>query len=707
MDIKSIDIGQLVETIRDENPVITGYLLDYTLNEKELIEKFKEHYSKKLESLYPSAWNYYNSVETEEFSFFNLTWQMFAFIRMMDYLDYEGSAFVDGNLHGQEVTSSPILLLRELIRGNKCDVNADFVLDMLHLLRQLNGKESQNIPTRAQVLIWMDKHTSGLDESVISWRKENKKRIISLLIKEIEEQKNPSVYKFEPDLSLKEKESLVNKWWDESKFHLKHAIRSWEKLNEYLNFSVSEKRLNILKEAQSKGIPIFATPYFLSLIDVREQTRREVPFNDEALLSYLFYSQDLLEEFNSIVAWEKEDIVELGKPNEAGWILPTHHIHRRYPNVAIFIPDTMGRACGGLCAYCQRMYDFQKGRFNFNLDLLRPKKSWDSLLHEVMSYFRSDPYLEDILITGGDALMSSVSSLKKILDAVLQMAIDKKKDNETRLDHLFTAEMKRVRLGTKLPIYLPQRITKELVGILKEFRIKASEIGIKQCVIQTHFSSAMEITPESEKAIKMLLKSGWAVTNQEVFTVASSRRGHSAKLKKVLNDIGILPYYTFTVKGYKENREVFANNPRSMQQQIEEKSIGRVDVRFYSTLRSFINDAPNMVKNINSIRKADQIPFLATDRNVINIPALGKSNTYRTIGITNDGRRILRFEFDSTRQHSPVVKNMEPTIIIESKSVATYLRQLQEMGENIDDYQSIWGYSAGHIELRSPVFEYL
>ncbi len=59
--------------------------------------------------------------------------------------------------------------------------------------------------------------------------------------------------------------------------------------------------------------------------------------------------------------------VEAGKPNAAGWILPGmgHNIHRRYPEVAILIPDTMGRACGGLCASCQRMYDFQSERLNF------------------------------------------------------------------------------------------------------------------------------------------------------------------------------------------------------------------------------------------------------------------------------------------------------------------------------------------------------
>ncbi|PKL14543.1 MAG: KamA family protein, partial [Spirochaetae bacterium HGW-Spirochaetae-8] len=142
-----------------------------------------------------------------------------------------------------------------------------------------------------------------------------------------------------------------------------------------------------------------------------------------------------------------------------------------------------------------------------------------------------------------------------------------------------------------------------------------------------------------------------------------------------------------------------------IQEQIEEKSIGRVDYKYHSNLRSFIHDAPRMVELIDGIRKADEIPFLATDRNTLNLPGVGKSNTYRTIGITADGRRILQFELDHTRPHSPAVEAMGDVVVIESKSVAAYMKQLARMGEDVDEYKSIWGYSAGWLEPRSPVFE--
>lgn len=129
----------------------------------------------------------------------------------------------------------------------------------------------------------------------------------------------------------------------------------------------------------------------------------------------------------------KEDVVEAGKPNAAGWLVPDgHNIHRRYPEVAILIPDSMGRACGGLCASCQRMYDFQSERLNFNFEELKPKESWDKRLRKLMEYFENDTQLRDILITGGDALMSQNKTLRNILEAVYKMAVRKRNANLKR-----------------------------------------------------------------------------------------------------------------------------------------------------------------------------------------------------------------------------------------------------------------------------------
>lgn len=205
----------------------------------------------------------------------------------------------------------------------------------------------------------------------------------------------------------------------------------------------------------------------------------------------------------------------------------------------------MGRACGGLCASCQRMYDFQSERLNFEFETLRPKESWERKLRRLMTYFEEDTQLRDILITGGDALMSQNKTLQHILDAVYRMAIRKQKANLDRPEGEKYAELQRVRLGSRLPAYLPMRINDELVEILREFKEKASAAGVKQFIIQTHFQTPLEVTPEAKEAIRKILSAGWIITNQLVYTVAASRRGHTTRLRQVLNSLGVMCYYTF------------------------------------------------------------------------------------------------------------------------------------------------------------------
>lgn len=314
------------------------------------------------------------------------------------------------------------------------------------------------------------------------------------------------------------------------------------------------------------------TPYYLSLLNTNTSG-----YDDATIRSYILYSEELVDTYGRIKAWEKEDIVVSGQPNAAGWLLPEgHNIHRRYPEVAILIPDSMGRACGGLCASCQRMYDFQSERLNFDFESLKPKETWDKKLRRLMRYFEEDAQLRDILITGGDALMSQNATLRNILDAVYKMAVRKRKANESRPEGEKYAELQRVRLGSRLLAYLPLRITDELVGILRSFKDKASRVGVTQFIIQTHFQSPLEVTPEAKKAIEAILSAGWIITNQLVYTVAASRRGHTAKLRQTLNAMGVVCYYTFSVKGFHENYAVFAPNSRSLQEQQEEKVFGLI-----------------------------------------------------------------------------------------------------------------------------------
>ena len=700
----SVKSHQLLKQLLMENPKLEE-IMTGARNDTEALIGVRNWVLDELEAN-PAALELYQSEHNDPEALEELRWRDFAAIRILDYIDNAGREFEDLNLRGQIAVSNPVKAIWLAVTHGTGGAKPFFFEDMLQLFRQLSGRSECRLPTRERIQEWMDRHPSGLDPRIIRLREENRDRILNVIISRMDRGEiTSSRFQFASDISQEQKYLQALQWWSDPQFHLRFAVRSADMLNEMLGNSLDPDTMKILHEAEQRGIPFFVSPYYLSLLHVR------VPYlaigADLPIRAYVIYTQQLVDEFGHIVAWEKEDVVLPGKPNAAGWLLPsTHNVHRRYPDVAILIPETRGRACGGLCASCQRMYEFQRGNLNFNLDDLEPKEAWPEKLRRLMDYFENDSQLRDILITGGDSLMSTDDSLAEILDAVYEMACRKREANQSRPDGQKYAELVRVRLGTRLPVFLPQRITPELTRILSDFRDKARDVGIEQFMIQTHFESPMEVTPESREAIQRLLSAGWIITNQHVFTAAASRRGHNAKLRQVLGEVGVLPYYTFTCKGYMENNANFAPNARAVQEQIEEKVFGTVPKEHEETIRSLPAEAEQLVSRVASLREEADLPFVASDRNVLNLPGVGKSLTYRVIGITRYGRRVLEFDHDATRTHSPIIEKMGKVVIIESKSIAAYLQQLEQMGEDVSEYESLWGYSIGVTENRLPVYEY-
>ncbi len=618
-------------------------------------------------------------------------------------LEYDGRVIHELSV-GEDVKVETLALLWRFLSGRigEDEVSPDFALELYHQFSRLHAAPS-GVPEKEDVLRWMRRWPDGLNEQVRAIREANKERIMALLVRKIEHRPASSGrYVFPEGCNEAEKLGWVRRWWGEARFHLSMAVKSAAELNRMLDGTLSGETLRIYQQAQEKGIPVFVTPYYLSLLNPTGKG-----YDDAAIRSYVIYSSRLVETFGGIRAWEREDIVEEGKPNVAGWLLPGgHNIHRRYPEVAILIPDTMGRACGGLCASCQRMYDFQSRRLNFELEKLKPKENWNTRLRKLMDYFEHDTQIRDILITGGDALMSRNATLRNILDAVCKMAVRKRQANLSRPDGEKYAELQRVRLGTRLPVYLPMRVDDELLDILRDFRQKAAEAGITQLFVQTHFQSPLEVTPESREAIRRILSTGWAVTNQLVYNVAASRRGHTAKLRKVLNSLGVICYYTFTVKGFEENYEVFAPNARSLQESAEEKAWGRLAPEAEHDFLESLDGAPNKAVAVRQFCAAHDVPFLATDRSVLNLPGIGKSMSFALVGVDAKGRRILRFDHDRTRRHSPIIDRVHEVYIRENKPVYRYLLQLQDMGEDMGEYETLWAYTEGETERRFPFFEY-
>lgn len=695
---------RLLQRLLQENPRLEE-IMRKAMNETEALVGVRNWILDEIRRR-PDALAFYASKHPGREEFEALDWKDFAAIRILDYIDNAGREFHDLNLRGELAVSNPFRLLWLAVHHGTGGARPGFFEDMLHLFRQFTGRSGRRLPDREQVEGWMERYPSGLDPRIVKLREENRERILGLMIDRMDRGEISSRrFRFRDGMTRDEKMARALEWWKDKRFHLSFAVRSPDLLNEMLGESLDPDTMKVLHEARDAGIPFFVNPYYLSLLHVR------VPYfaigADLAIRYYVIYSTQLVQEFGHIVAWEKEDLVEPGKPNAAGWVLPTRDsIHRRYPDVAILIPDTVGRACGGLCSVCQRMYEFQRGRLNFDLEKLQPDMTWPEKLLVLMDYFREDAQLRDILVTGGDALMSSNGSLEEILDAVYEMARRKREDNEHRPDGEKYAELVRVRLGSRLPVYLPQRIDDDLVSILRTFKEKAWKVGIRQFVIQTHFEAPMEVTPEAREAVRKLISAGWTVTNQLVFTAPASRRGHSAKLRQTLNEVGVLPYYTFVVKGYMENNFTYAPVARVVQEEEEEKVVGRIPEAHRERLRDFPLEAERMVENIRALGEAAGLPFLATDRSVLNLPAVGKSLTFRTIGITRYGRRILEFDHDRTRSHSPIIDRMGKVVVIESKSVSEYLRQMDDLGEDTSEYQETFGYSLGETEPRMPLYEY-
>ncbi|MDH6303847.1 lysine 2,3-aminomutase [Parabacteroides sp. PF5-5] len=683
---------------------INSLISDFTRLRKKIEQNFPELVSLAKESetseLFKDALRFYVSSKLDPVS--ENSGRNKVIKRILLLINYDNTT-VDELSTGEQMPVSTITYFWQFLSCRPMEpVSIDLFIDLYYQFKLLDNPVVAE-PDRNLVRRQMNRWPTGLDEEVIAIRQANKDRIIKGLIKRIERRHAASSrYYFDEALTYEEKYALVSEWWNTSRFHLSMAIKSPTELNYFLDNSLSGETLKMLMRAKKKGMPFFVTPYYLSLLNPGKEG-----YDDATIRSYILYSDELVDTYGEIKAWEKEDVVVGGEPNAAGWLVPEgHNIHRRYPEVAILIPDSMGRACGGLCASCQRMYDFQSERLNFDFEALKPKETWDKKLRRLMQYFEDDAQLRDILITGGDAFMSQNATLRKILEAVYKMALRKKKANEFRPDGEKYAELQRVRLGSRLLAYLPLRITDDLVEVLREFKEKASLIGISQFYVQTHFQSPLEVTPEAEKAIRKIQDAGWTITNQLVYNVAASRRGHTAKLRQMLNSVGVVCYYTFSVKGFRENYAIFTPNSRSLQEEKEEKVFGLIPKEIRGELDTIIKSKRPLGKYLSRFLKEHKLLFAGTDRSVLNLPGIGKSMTFVTVGITAEGKRILRFDHDASRKHSPIINKLGQVYIVENKSIAAYLRQLKEMGEDMNEYTSIWNYCEGKTERHFSLYEY-
>lgn len=308
---------------------------------------------------------------------------------------------------------------------------------------------------------------------------------------------------------------------------------------------------------------------------------------------------------------------------------PVDLVTRRYPGICIFKPFN---TCPQICVYCQRNWEIDDAMMP---DALAPREKIDAALRWIAEH----PAIHEVLVTGGDPLGMEDEDLKMVLDGLAAIP-----------------SVERIRIGSRTLVTAPMRITEKLCDLLAGYR----EPGRRQVSFVTHVQHAYEITPEVLTAVQGLLRRGIQVYNQLVFTFFVSRRYEAAFLNRELVKIGISPYYTFNTKGKDETVEYRVPIARLMQEQHEE-------ARLFPGLER-------------------------TDEAVFNVPGMGKNylraRQHRDlVSILPDGARL--YEFHPWEKN---ISGVKQTFFNQDVPLLEYLTRLDEIGEDISEYSTIWYY---------------
>ena len=274
--------------------------------------------------------------------------------------------------------------------------------------------------------------------------------------------------------------------WNDWKWHFRNRITSVDELAKLLPLSAKEiTRLRLVVEKY----PLAITPYYFSLIDPADPAdpirRQSVPCFDEIALAGMG-TEDPLE--------EKRDSVVPGL------------VHRYPDRVLMVLTDV----CSMLCRHCTRKREWRHGAW------VRTPEEIDAML----DYIRSKKTVRDVIISGGDPLTLSTQRLEDVLAKL------------RAIDHVEI-----IRIGSRFPVVLPQRIDDELCNMLSKYG---------PIWLNTHFNHYREITPESAAACDRLVRAGVPVNNQSVLLRGVNDNVKTQlKLCQGLLRIKVRPYYLF------------------------------------------------------------------------------------------------------------------------------------------------------------------
>jgi lysine 2,3-aminomutase len=274
--------------------------------------------------------------------------------------------------------------------------------------------------------------------------------------------------------------------WNDWRWHFRHRITTVEELASYIPLTAEEQaRLKLV----TIKYPLAITPYYLSLIDpanpddpIRIQA---VPSFDEISLAGIG-TEDPLE--------EKRDSVVPGL------------VHRYPDRVLIVLTDI----CPMLCRHCTRKREWRHGGW------VRTPSEIEAML----DYIGNHKAVRDVVISGGDPLTLSTPHLESVISRLRQ------------IEHVEI-----IRIGSRFPVVLPQRIDEELCSMLSNYG---------PIWFNTHFNHYREITPEAAAACDRLVRSGVPVNNQSVLLRGINDSVETqTKLCQGLLTIKVRPYYLF------------------------------------------------------------------------------------------------------------------------------------------------------------------
>ncbi|NLX41215.1 MAG: lysine 2,3-aminomutase [Bacteroidales bacterium] len=274
--------------------------------------------------------------------------------------------------------------------------------------------------------------------------------------------------------------------WNDWKWQVKNRIETLDQLKKYVKLTPEEEE-GVKKTLSTLRMAI--TPYYISLInpdDSNDPIRKQaIPTGAETHQA----AADLLDPLH-----EDEDS-------------PTPGLTHRYPDRVLLLITDM---CSMYCRHCTRR------RFAGQKDAESPNERID----KAIEYIARTPQVRDVLLSGGDALMVSDAKLEDIIK---------------RLRAIPHVEI--IRIGSRVPVVCPQRITDDLVNILKKYH---------PIWLNTHFNHPNEVTEESARACARLADAGVPLGNQSVLLRGINDCVHvMKKLVHELVKIRVRPYYIY------------------------------------------------------------------------------------------------------------------------------------------------------------------